>query len=47
LPQQQAFTSGILEFAEAGARTASHDSRLVQELKQYTIQQGINPLEVD
>ncbi|NES00643.1 MAG: AAA family ATPase, partial [Symploca sp. SIO1B1] len=33
--------------AEAGARTASHNSQLVNELKQYTIQRGIGPLEVD
>ncbi|MBW4512853.1 MAG: AAA family ATPase [Scytonematopsis contorta HA4267-MV1] len=33
--------------AQAGARTASNDVGLIQELKQYSIQQGINPLEVD
>ncbi|WP_375335958.1 AAA family ATPase [Microcoleus sp. FACHB-831] len=33
--------------AEAGARTASNDSHLVEELKKYTIQRGIDPLEVD
>lgn len=33
--------------AEAGARTASKDSHLVEELKQYTVQRGIGPLEVD
>ena len=33
--------------AEAGARTASNDTQLVEELKQYTIQRGIDPLEVD
>ncbi|HAX85049.1 MAG TPA: AAA family ATPase [Cyanobacteria bacterium UBA11370] len=33
--------------AEAGARTASNDSHLVEELKQFTIQRGIGPLEVD
>lgn len=33
--------------AEAGARTASHDTRLVDELKRYTQQRGIGPLEVD
>uniref|UniRef100_A0A0C1N4M0 Uncharacterized AAA domain-containing protein ycf46 n=1 Tax=Tolypothrix bouteillei VB521301 TaxID=1479485 RepID=A0A0C1N4M0_9CYAN len=33
--------------ARAGARTASHDVQLIQELKQYTLQQGIKPLEVD
>jgi hypothetical protein len=33
--------------AEAGARTASNDTRLVDELKRYTQQRGIGPLEVD
>lgn len=33
--------------ADAGARTASHDTRLVDELKTYTQQRGIGPLEVD
>lgn len=33
--------------AEAGARTASKDSQLVEELKHYTVQRGIDPLEVD
>ncbi|HEY9624636.1 MAG TPA: AAA family ATPase [Crinalium sp.] len=33
--------------AEAGARTASKDVQLVQELKRYTLQRGIKPLEVD
>ncbi|MBE9125839.1 MULTISPECIES: AAA family ATPase [unclassified Coleofasciculus] len=33
--------------AEAGARTASNDTQLVEELKQFTIQRGIGPLEVD
>ena len=33
--------------SEAGARTASNDTLLVEELKQYTVQQGIEPLEVD
>jgi len=33
--------------AQAGARTASNDTRLVEELKQYTIRRGIDPLEVD
>ena len=33
--------------AQAGARTASNDVQLVEELKQYTVQQGIKPLEVD
>ena len=33
--------------AQAGARTASNDVGLVEELKQYSIQQGIDPLEVD
>lgn len=33
--------------AEAGARTASKDVQLVEELKQYTMQRGIGPLEVD
>jgi ATP-dependent 26S proteasome regulatory subunit len=33
--------------AEAGARTASKDVQLVEELKQYTMQRGIRPLEVD
>uniref|UniRef100_B8HWI6 Uncharacterized AAA domain-containing protein ycf46 n=1 Tax=Cyanothece sp. (strain PCC 7425 / ATCC 29141) TaxID=395961 RepID=B8HWI6_CYAP4 len=33
--------------AEAGARTASHDTALVEELKQYTTRPGIGPLEVD
>ncbi|HEY9604561.1 MAG TPA: AAA family ATPase [Allocoleopsis sp.] len=33
--------------AEAGARTASNDTQLVDELKRYTQQRGIGPLEVD
>jgi SpoVK/Ycf46/Vps4 family AAA+-type ATPase len=33
--------------AQAGARTASNDTRLVEELKQYTIRRGIDPLEVE
>jgi SpoVK/Ycf46/Vps4 family AAA+-type ATPase len=33
--------------AEAGARTASNDTQLVEELKRYTLQRGIGPLEVD
>ena len=33
--------------ASSGARTASNDSHLVAELKQFTIQRGIGPLEVD
>lgn len=33
--------------AEAGARTASNDVLLVEELKQYSTEQGIGPLEVD
>ena len=33
--------------AEAGARTASHNNQLVEELKQYTAHRGIGPLEVD
>lgn len=33
--------------AEAGARAASNDNQLAAELKQYTVQQGIKPLEVD
>ncbi|MGK7873310.1 MAG: AAA family ATPase [Xenococcaceae cyanobacterium] len=33
--------------AEAGARTASNDTQLVAELKKYTIERGIGPLEVD
>ncbi len=33
--------------AQAGARTASNDIQLVEELKQYTIQPEIKPLEVD
>jgi SpoVK/Ycf46/Vps4 family AAA+-type ATPase len=33
--------------AQAGARAASNDIQLVEELKQYSIQQGIDPLEVD
>jgi SpoVK/Ycf46/Vps4 family AAA+-type ATPase len=33
--------------AEAGARTASNDTQLVDELKRYTQQPGIGPLEVD
>jgi tagatose-1,6-bisphosphate aldolase len=33
--------------AEAGARTASKDVQLVEELKKYTMQRGIGPLEVD
>jgi SpoVK/Ycf46/Vps4 family AAA+-type ATPase len=33
--------------AEAGARTASRDVQLTEELKRYTLQQGIQSLEVD
>lgn len=33
--------------AQAGARTASNDSQLVEELKHLTTQKGIGPLEVD
>lgn len=33
--------------AEAGARTASNDTQLVEELRRYTLQRGIGPLEVD
>lgn len=33
--------------AEAGARPASNDVQIAAELKQYTVQQGIKPLEVD
>jgi len=33
--------------AEAGARTASKDVQLSEELKRYTLQQGIQSLEVD
>ncbi|MDJ0737935.1 MAG: AAA family ATPase [Nostocaceae cyanobacterium] len=33
--------------AQAGARSASNDVQLVEELKQYTIERGIGPLEVD
>ncbi|NET61084.1 MAG: AAA family ATPase [Symploca sp. SIO2E6] len=33
--------------AEAGARTASQNNQLAEELRQYTIQRGIGPLEVD
>ncbi|BBD70340.1 AAA ATPase central domain-containing protein [Nostoc commune NIES-4072] len=33
--------------AQAGARTASNDVLLVEELKQYSTEQGIGPLEVD
>ncbi|MEQ9550242.1 MAG: AAA family ATPase [Coleofasciculus sp. G3-WIS-01] len=33
--------------ARAGARTASNDSQLVEELKHFTTQKGIGPLEVD
>lgn len=33
--------------ALAGARTASDDRQLSEEIRQYSIQQGINPLEVD
>ncbi|MBD1998686.1 AAA family ATPase [Leptolyngbya sp. FACHB-541] len=33
--------------AEAGARTASKDVQLTEELKRYTLQQGIQSLEVD
>ncbi len=33
--------------AEAGARTASDNVELIQELKQYTLPQSISPLEVD
>jgi len=33
--------------AEAGARPASNDVQLVEELKHYSTQQGIGPLEVD
>lgn len=33
--------------AEAGARTASKDGQLTEELKRYTLQQGIQSLEMD
>lgn len=33
--------------AEAGARTASQDSQLLDELRRYSQQQGLGPLEVD
>jgi len=33
--------------AMAGARTASEDTQLSEEIRQYSLQQGINPLEVD
>lgn len=33
--------------AVAGARTASKDVQLVEELKKYSQQRGIKPLEVD
>ncbi|AFZ12892.1 AAA ATPase central domain protein [Crinalium epipsammum PCC 9333] len=33
--------------AQAGARTASIDNQLVEELKQFSQQRGISPLEVD
>ncbi|HEY9691651.1 MAG TPA: AAA family ATPase [Oculatellaceae cyanobacterium] len=33
--------------AQAGARTASIDNQLVEELKQFSRQRGISPLEVD
>ena len=33
--------------AEAGARTASQDSQLLDELRRYSQQQGFGPLEVD
>jgi len=33
--------------AQAGARTASIDTQLAEELKQYMVQRGIGPLEVD
>lgn len=33
--------------AEAGARTASNDVQLVEELRRFTTQRGIGPLEVD
>lgn len=33
--------------AEAGARTASNDTQLVDELKRYSQQRGIGPLEID
>ena len=33
--------------AEAGARTASDNVELIEELKQYNVEQGISPLEVD
>lgn len=33
--------------AEAGARTASDNVELIEELKQYVVEQGISPLEVD
>jgi SpoVK/Ycf46/Vps4 family AAA+-type ATPase len=33
--------------AQAGARTASIDTQLVEELKQFSIQRGLGPLEVD
>jgi SpoVK/Ycf46/Vps4 family AAA+-type ATPase len=33
--------------AEAGARTASKDVQLTEELKRYTLQQGVQSLEMD
>lgn len=33
--------------AEAGARTASNDTQLVDELRRYTLSKGIEPLETD
>jgi SpoVK/Ycf46/Vps4 family AAA+-type ATPase len=33
--------------AQAGARTASKDNEVVEDLKQYTLKQQISPLEVD
>lgn len=33
--------------AQAGARTASQDSQLLEELRQYSPEKGISPLEVD
>jgi len=33
--------------AEAGARTASNDTRLIDELKQYTVQRRIDSLDID
>lgn len=33
--------------AEAGARTASVDTQLIEELKNYSQKKGLSPLEVD